>query len=296
MSTPVVVRSSERGMSLPELLVGMIIMGVVGAALVRLLLVQNRFFDKQLVLRSARSASRGAVNVMLSDLRMVDASGGLLDTLGLASAAPRTLTVRVPYAMGIACNNAGSVIVTLVPLDTMLLNQAAFSGFAWRDTLQGKYHYVESGAAIAPSSSASCQAGFTTIPGARVVALTPVPAPSVLPGGGGSLAVGTPVMVHQQIRYELKASTAFAGKVGLWRTLVRTGSTEEIAAPFDTSAVFKFYVGNADTSQAAAPALLSTVRGIDFVFNAVSPRAAQGSTATTRVPTTTAVFFKNRLN
>jgi prepilin-type N-terminal cleavage/methylation domain-containing protein len=282
---------SERGMSLPELMVAMVIMAIIGGALVKLLVVQNRFFDHQASLRSARSVSRGAVNLLMSDLRMVDASGGVGDTLGVVAAAPKALTLRVPYAMGIACNSGASVTVTLVPLDTVMLNAAAFTGYAWRDTTAGKYHYIENGVGLANSSPASCAAGFTTITGARVVSLTPVPAS----GAAGALALGVPVILHQRILYELKASTTFPGTIGLWRTLVTSGITEEIAAPFDTSAVFRFYVNNADSSQAAVPAQLSTLRGLEFVFNALSERVAQGRTKAQQARTTTAVFFKNRI-
>ena len=285
-------QSAERGMSLPELLIAMVIMAIVGASLVRLLVVQNRFFDHQLSLRSARTVSRGALNLMLSDLRLVDASGAPGDSLGLAAAAPRSLTLRVPYAMGLACNSGANVTVTLVPLDTIMLNTAAFSGYAWRDTVAGKYHYVEAGAAVAASSPANCAAGFTTITGARVVAVSPVPAA----GAAGALSLGVPVILYQRVKYDLANSTTFPGKVALWRTLLTSGLTEEIAAPFDTSAVFKFFVQNTDTSQAAVPAQLSDVRGIDIVFNALSERVAQGRTTAQQARATTAVFFKNRLN
>jgi len=280
-------------MSLPELLVAMVIMSVVGAALVRLLMVQNRFFDHQLGMRSARMVSRGAVNLLLSDLRMVDASGGVGDTLGVVAAAPRSLTLRVPYALGLVCNNGASVTVTMVPLDTLMLNTAAFSGYAWRDTIAGKYHYMETGASVSASSPGNCSAGFTTISGARVVALSPVPSSGAISGG---LALGQPVLLYQRIKYDLANSTTFPGKVGVWRTLLTSGLTEEIAAPFDTSTVFKFFVRNTDTSQAAAPAQLSDLRGIDILFNALSERVAQGRSRSEQSRATTAVFFKNRIN
>jgi prepilin-type N-terminal cleavage/methylation domain-containing protein len=285
-------RASQRGMTLPELMVAMVIMAIIGAALVKLLVVQNRFFDHQTSLRSARSVSRGAVNMILSDLRMVDASGGVGDTLGIVAAAARNITVRVPYAMGVVCNVGASVTVTMVPLDTLMLNTAAFSGYAWRDTVNGKYHFIESGATVTTSTPANCAAGFTTLTGARVVSLSPLP----VAGTVGTVSLGQPVMLHQQIRYELKASVTYPGQYGLWRTLLKTSLAEEVAAPFDTSAVFKFYVNNVDTSQAAVPAQLSTIRGLEFVFNAMSERTAQGRSKRQQVRTTTAVFFKNRLN
>jgi prepilin-type N-terminal cleavage/methylation domain-containing protein len=287
-------RAAQGGMTLPELLIAMVVMAIVGAVLARLLISQNRFFGQQLAGRSARMVSRGAVNLLLSDLRMVDASGAPGDTLGVVAAAPRSLTLRVPYGLGVACNvGVANVTVTLVPLDTLMLNTAAFTGFGWRDTVAGKYHYVEAGAAVANSTPASCAAGFSTLTGARVVAVSPVPVPG---GVGGGVAAGVPVFLYQRITYDLKSSVTFPGRFGLWRTLVTSGLTEEIAAPFDTSAVFRFYRLNADTSQAAVPAQLSDLRGVEIVLKALSQYAAQGRSAPEQIGSTTAVFFKNRLN
>ena len=282
-----------RGMTLPELLVALVIVGVVGVAIVRLLVVQNRFFDHQLGLRGARAVSRGAVNLLLSDLRMVDASGAAGDTLGVVAAAPRSLTLRVPYAMGVLCNNSPVATVLLVPLDTIAFNDAAFSGYAWRDTVVGKYHYVELGTLLSPASPFGCATGFTPIAGARFASLVPFPLPGVTSGG---LALGAPVLLYQTIRYDLEPSVTFPGSVGLWRTLLASNRREEIATPFDSAAVFQFFVRNADTSQAAPPAQLSDLRGIDVLITALSARAAQGKTEPDKARVTTAVFFKNRLN
>lgn len=281
-----------RGVTLPELIVVLVITAVLGSALVRMLVVQNRFFDHQLGMRGARSVSRGAVNLLMTDLRMVEASGSPGDTLGIVAAAPRSLTLRVPYAMGMVCKLDATVTVTLVPLDTLMYGSAVFAGYAWRDTVYGKYHYVESGAFLAPASAGSCALDFTPVTGGRVVSVTPVPLIGPLAGG---LATGNPVMLYQRIKYDLAPSVAFPGRVGLWRSLGGSPA-EELAAPFDSNAVFRFFVGNADTSQAAPPVQLSELRGIDVLLNAMSERAARGSARPDQARVATAVFFRNRLN
>src|SRR5438045_9337613 len=75
----------------------MVILGVIGGALTRLFLSQSRFYDQQGQLRRARLVSRMAINATLSDLRMVEATGGLV------SASPTQVTMRVPYAIGLVC-------------------------------------------------------------------------------------------------------------------------------------------------------------------------------------------------
>ena len=67
--------TGRRGFTLAELLVGMVVLGVIGAALTRLFLSQSRFYDQEAQLRRARLVSRMAINTMLSDVRMVEATG-----------------------------------------------------------------------------------------------------------------------------------------------------------------------------------------------------------------------------
>jgi hypothetical protein len=78
---------------------------------------------------------------------------------------------------------------------------------------------------------------------------------------------------------------------------VKTGSTtatvDEIIAPFDTSAKFRYYVLNADTAQTAVPADLNTVRGLQLYLAGSSPRIPQSGTAA-QAALVTGVFFKNR--
>ena len=153
---------TSRGMSLPELILALVIVAIVGVGLTKLLLSQNRFFGHQNASRDARMVSRGAINLLMSDLRMIDASGAAGDTIGVVSATSSKIVVRVPYALGILCNTSvANLTLSLVPLDTVLFTQAGFSGFAWRDTVLGKYHYMETGVSNVASTAANCAAGFT---------------------------------------------------------------------------------------------------------------------------------------
>lgn len=71
---------------------------------------------------------------------------------------------------------------------------------------------------------------------------------------------------------------------------------DEIIAPFDTSAKFRYYILNGDTAQWAPPAAgtFNTVRGIQLYLAGSSPRTPQSSTAATQAALVTGVFFKNR--
>jgi len=83
------------GLSMAELIVGMVILAIIGMALSRTLISQARYFSHQKNGNLARNVSRGPLNRVVSDLRMVEALGGVV------SASDTALLVRVPYAMGV---------------------------------------------------------------------------------------------------------------------------------------------------------------------------------------------------
>src|SRR3989442_11166985 len=70
---------------------------------------------------------------------MVEGAGGVV------SATSGHVTVRVPYAIGVACANGSQTTLSLWPVDSTAYATAGFSGYAWRGSL-GKYTYVEAGA------------------------------------------------------------------------------------------------------------------------------------------------------
>ena len=80
---------NRRGFSLPELLVAMVIAGIIGVALARLIINQSRFVSSQDNLMRARSGARAAFNVLMDELRATT-PGGLLD------ATRDSVTLRVP--------------------------------------------------------------------------------------------------------------------------------------------------------------------------------------------------------
>jgi len=80
------------------------------------------------------------------------------------------------------------------------------------------------------------------------------------------------------------------------RTVVDAGTSEELSAPYASNAAFKFFVGSALTAQAAAPANLSTLRGIELNMTGMSEKKPRQAIAEAPAPFVTAVFFKNRLN
>ncbi len=84
--------------------------------------------------------------------------------------------------------------------------------------------------------------------------------------------------------------------MGLWRTPQVTGVPEEIAAPFDTTAGFQFYVLNGSAPQVSPPVDLADLRGMHLFLNGASEVTPQGQSSPVTFDLTAAVFFKNRSN
>ena len=280
---------ARRGFTLIELLVGIVIFAIVGALFTKLLTVQGKFYDRQGMGNAARNVSRASLNRVVSDFRMIEATGGVI------AATSTTLTIRVPFAIGVECGNSGAgTVLSLLPVDSTTYANAGFYGYAWRNFTTGAYSYVENPATEASGTAAHVAVctvkQITTVTNGKIVYVEPV-----LPGGAG---LGTPVFLYSRVKYEFKASTAVPGKLGLWRTTVAPNgaeSTEELVAPFANTASWKFFtVNGGSVALAAPPANLADMRGLELHLDGISENIAAGLTTNESAPFTTAVFFKNR--
>lgn len=284
----------RRGFTLAEMLITLVILGIISAGLIKLLRVQARFSESQMALRSARTVSRNAMNIMLTDLRMVQ------DKDGLVAASRDSITVRIPLAFGLVCSKVGGTTIALLPVDSAMIAMGTYDGFAVRDSASGEYSYTPAAIplpmnSVANGLAATCTANdvgtitYGTRTG-RIVSLVDVPS--------GSANVGWPAFIYQQVTYKFDNSGAFAGRRGLWR-LVKTSDpsapgADEIIAPFDTSAKFRFYVLNTDAAQDAVPANLNDVRGIELVLAGSSNQKFSNNVQAKKATMVTGVFFKNR--
>ena len=279
---------ARRGFTIIELLVGMVIFAIIGTLFTRLLTVQGRFFDRQGMGNAARNVSRASLNRVVSDFRMIEATGGVV------AATSTSLTIRIPFAIGVMCaNSGGGTVLTLLPVDSTTYANAGFYGYAWRNFQTGVYSYVENPATEVPGDQAVCTGvSITSVPNGKVVLVTPV-----LPAGAG---LGAPVFLYSKIKYEFKASTAVPGKVGLYRTNIAPGggqTSEELVAPFANTAHWKFYtLTSGSVAQNNPPGTLSDMRGLELHLDGISENIGAGRLTNESAPFTTAVFFKNRTN
>jgi prepilin-type N-terminal cleavage/methylation domain-containing protein len=296
---PLVRTAERRGFTLIEVMISLLILGIIGAAATRMLLAQGRFYDKQTNLRAARSIARSSMNVILNDLRMVQDSGGV----DSATTDGRLLRVKVPYRFGLVCSTFGTTTtVSLLPNDSATNAMSTYAGFAWRNTVTGRYVVVTPLAAttldkptssLTPSNCTGNGGGQARI---RTVSVS---------GRSGSvvdLSAATPtgatptaaMYLWERVSYSFKASTVYPGYYGLYRNVQGSAKgDEELLAPFDTSSRFRYYIAGDDTSRTTVPSL-DQIRGVDLILNSISPNATSDNpTAHSPSKSVTSVFFKN---
>jgi prepilin-type N-terminal cleavage/methylation domain-containing protein len=280
------------GFSLAEMLVAVVLLGVVGGALTRLVIDQMRFFDYIQVSRGARSAARNSMNVLLSDLRMVQDSGGITAVAN----DNKSITVNVPYSFGVFCGTSGGVsTVSMLPTDSATLAFARFAGYGWRNRTSGRYTIVSTNTLPVNSSTPTrCTGTGTGEAGIKTVTISGRSGLvlDITPAIASTTTLGVPVMFYQSITYSFAASTLYPGKIGLWRAVGNGGVTEELMAPFTSDARFRYYKAGDDTSRTTAPAL-SDIRGVAMVLTTEGSRTPAGQDAPSQSKMMTSVFFKN---
>jgi prepilin-type N-terminal cleavage/methylation domain-containing protein len=265
----------RRGLSLVEVLIAIVLLGIVGAGITRMLQSQMRFFSRSSNERDARAVSRNALNLMRAELRMVE-------PLGIVAASDDSIRVRLPYATGLNCSISTG---TFAPVDSLTWANAIFAGYAWRDTTAGaSYAYVTSNTAPTAGLAASCTAaGLSEIPDGRTLILSPaVP----------TATVGAPLLLFQVVTYRFANSVLVPGRIALWRE-VSGGTAEEIAVPFDANSRFRFYAAGSVTAQDAVPGTLSTMRGVELVLRGESERLSPGTSVPEGSDSRLSILFRN---
>jgi prepilin-type N-terminal cleavage/methylation domain-containing protein len=270
---------SRRGFTLAEILIATIVMAILGTIMARMLIQDSRFVSKLDAMMDARQSARAAMNTMAVELRMVSKGG-------LTSATPTRVTVRAPYAWGVACDRAsGQTRASLLPADSMMYASAIPSGLAWL-TNTGNYSFVTS-ITVAPYGTAtSCtNEGVQILPGGHLITITMI---NVMPPG-------TVFYLYQTLTYEFTNSATIPGRIGLWRQ-AGGAPNEEILAPFDTSSGFGFFILNSDTALTNPPGNLNDVIGLKLLLHGESEQTPEGQAAPMDFDLQTRIAFLNTVN
>jgi prepilin-type N-terminal cleavage/methylation domain-containing protein len=293
----------RRGFTVVEIITALTIIAILGIAMTKLVIGQARSFQLDNGGRKARAAARSAMNILITDLRMTQDSGGITY---LDATNNRRIDVRVPVVFGTVCQvNGGNVILSLVPVDSFQLASAKYDGYAIRRS-SGTYTYQYSAATssdtIQSAGTGQCRGSAKQYADTITVSSRTGNVVQVSPGPPSGAAVGDMAFVYQTVTYEFKTSTMYPGALGLYRTIRGRANTdtlsEELLAPFGTTSRFAYYTNPAQTldrPKLATPTASEyhKVRGFQIILAAQSPDTVPGRTTPQKATTTTSVFFKN---
>ncbi|MBI5600712.1 MAG: prepilin-type N-terminal cleavage/methylation domain-containing protein [Gemmatimonadetes bacterium] len=270
---------ARRGFSLIELLITIVLVGIIGVAAGRMLMSQTRFYSRLAGQKDARSVTRNARNIIQTELAMVQADNGVV------AASNDSIRVRMPIMWGVFCSNS---TIMYLPYDSAMFAMASYAGYAIKDTTAaGTYSYTSASSAPTAGTATNCTASpvdITAPTNGGYRALSPT----------ATATAGSPVFLYQEVTYKFASSGLFSGKRGLFRR-VANGTYEELLAPFDTSAKFRFYNLFADTAQTAVPTL-ANIRGVELMLDAQSPTRTSGQSNPETASIKTAIFFRNRVD
>jgi hypothetical protein len=268
-----------------ELTLALALAGVIGLALTRLIISQSRFVALQDGAMRARQSARATLNIMLNELRMVTDSGVL-------AADVESVTVRVPYAFGVACQQvSGTTAVSIVPSSQFTWDAATPAGYAWRD-ITGAWRFVEP-VTVATGAVALCTGSYPSVAVAtmsgwgtqRVAVLTP----NVV-----ATRVGAPIYLYEVVTYRFAQSVELPGSLALWRRERASGLDEELVAPFHSSSRFEFIVGDSLGLTVLPPADLEELRGVRLSSITVSESTPPGRSEPSQFSMPTDIYFRNR--
>lgn len=270
---------TRRGFSLIELLITIVLVAIIGVAAGRMLMSQTRFYSRLAGQKDARSVTRNARNIIQTELSMVEAGGGVV------AASNDSIRVRMPIMWGVFCSNS---TMMYLPYDSAMFAMASYAGYAIKDTTAtGTYTYTSASSAPTSGTATNC----TNAP-VNITAPTNGGYRSLSPTATGT--AGSPMFLYQEVTYKFAASGIVSGKRGLFRR-VANGAAEELLAPFDTTAKFRFYNLFDDVAQTAVPAL-ANIRGVELMLDAQSPTRTSGQANPETASIKTAIFFRNRVD
>lgn len=278
---------NRKGFTLIELLIAAVLAGIFAIVLFSFVSGQARFTQVQSARQEVQQNTRGAIELMMSELRAVP--GG-----GIEVASATELRFRVPRIWGMLCDSVvnGAVTMVLPPeqaegnifpadfvtdgsvpwgialRDTTVANSAAFSTATVTDT--------------AGSNGSVCTANMGTVfngtnpPRPLVVQMSALPARDGVPYKGGE---GGMAYLYQVVTYDVGSSSVAPG-TWLRRSLAADGSSPQpVAGPLaeaDADPVsFTYLCGNApiDGTIAANRPFITAVRLATAMQSSPSTRA-----------------------
>lgn len=279
-------RESRAGVTLAELMVVLVILGLVGAVILRVIVRQQRFYASAAEITSTRGDLRDVATILPTDLRGISSAGGDIYAMSDSS-----IDFRLPVGTSVACQLGVGLTSIVVPPSTLASRSAVTT---WRGTPQAgdSLMIYDDGATTATTddswkrykislapAAAACPTttGFTGT-AAEAAAGVNLPLSLALPGTSPQ---GSPIVFFRRAHYGLFLTSSGKTMLGYFDCPAGVcGSPTPIAGPFLPYAAtgsglqFSYY-----DSTGTVTAVTTNVARIDVVARAetAAPVALVGS-------------------
>ncbi len=259
-------RTGRGGFTLVELLVALVISGILATVLFQLIQGQGRFVSLQSAREEVQQNSRGALELMTSDLRAVPA--GAIDSAG-----PNGIRFKLPRVWGVLCDasllTGGDMGVIFPPAGLPNDVSTSSSSSLWGVAVPGlaTREYVAGSLTGVGTTNTSC---------APLGADADVTVRQISYGtlsGTPNAPVGDRVFLYQTVRYDTKSGSSGALR-GVWlRRSNGDGGLQPLAGPLKAPAdattsteglVLTYYCGTKPLTEAQL-VLVTNLRTIDRI-------------------------------
>ena len=192
----------------------MVLLGLVGAAVVTVVVRQQRFYRSTSALMDARAQIRQMAAVLPMDLRSVSSVGG--DIVFMSDSA---LEFRSAFGSGVVCTLTSSTVIVLAPrngakgmrLTSFTRMPAVGDSIALYDNNvttgaaddRWTFHQVTAIAPVTGDVSTGCRSTTGLVLAADMTTSNPAYRITVSPSRPATLAVGAAVRMYRRVRYSL---------------------------------------------------------------------------------------------
>lgn len=220
---------NNRGFTLVELIVSLVISGFLAGVVFQLVRGQERFVGVQGAREEVQQNGRAALELISAELRGVNAEA-------IDSAGPGYVRFRVPRTWGLVCGNgggAGTLLVVFPGADLAAFRSGTENadGLAVRDSLPGltrRWSFATVSDVTPAGGAGAAQCPGLTPEAGRVQVRTLSSVPTSMP-----VQVGEPAYLYDVVAYDVAESNA----PGNWLRRTDSGSPQPLAGPLATDSI-----------------------------------------------------------
>lgn len=256
---------SNRGFTLVETLIALVLSSIVIILVSTTFLVQNQYQASQVARAGVHDNARSATDLLVGELRSSMRGGIIL-------AGKRTLTVRSPVTLATVCGQAavGTVLDLHIDGGLAAIDTSEIAGAALHNDVSGDWWYERVAWTLLDGgnvgSALRCASNGADTLGARADFHSAVRIPVVF-DPASMPEVGDLVMLFRETKFTIRLSDLDSSSLALFREPYGQPAVE-FASGIDTTAHFQYRVGGTAYQDTVAAASVGAVDAVRIVLDA----------------------------